>query len=676
MPDSLLRSPFLEGSVELPALELAQPGTPLFEAEDAYARPKDWPKLESDTKLRLDLKKLKTRAARGLEDALEAVSKPETFERKLSAALGLTPWASEKGSTQLQVVLARLGAEAFILGTQVPEANRIQVGFVNHPERLLDTGSLAQRVYFLHFTCERLRGAASKISVPAEHERHLGHAATLFRWFQGELRRDYSFTGIEKSQLLAYRRLLVAIIWKHYQALFDHWLEQARRAPTIAKDALKALQAHLSTTVVTQVIDDDARLPTFSFDSKVFHDYFTPKSASDFAYSYFSVHAKASTQKPFESSFAGVVRRRADQWSYFRDLLAESGAEPLPSFARSESWQRWLMTAWDGAWQGLAVPERLRKVLLYVQRYFQLFTLHVPHNLREGCKEPSYLTRSFPRALNGASIHDCAVYAARWLHILGALIDAKKPASAISKPRAWLVEMPVHVGVMIRLNPDSKRELLISINNSDGALYEIDPTLKDTEAARQIIEDVYHDLATPFVLHALKSSATDSKALWSELCRLLEKRMVLPYKDSREPHLLYLEYKAELAKVTNHLSATLNTYFAALGSKLAKTTSRAQKVKDLEHYQSQVAAALLVAVREYDALKPFVERVSSDLRDHTSRIPKAATLASTSRGLPPPWWRSATTYQAVLTQAVKSGDAANLHPSAFFPEDDFIASVE
>ncbi|MGC4092999.1 MAG: hypothetical protein QM756_34955 [Polyangiaceae bacterium] len=477
----LLESPFLEVELESAATEFE----PELEGEDSYARPKDWPKLDADAVLVASLKKLKTRAAHLLELAL--LAKPEDFEKKLVAALTGTPWSSEKGSVALQRVLARLGAQAFVLGVDVPEANRVQVGFVNHPSRLTDSPSPGGRIDFLHYACERLRQRSFKASTVAEHERQLLCAVALFAWFQRELGRDYSLVALEKSQLLGYRRLCVALAHKHHQALLEHWLDQARRSRSLAEQALAALQNALEQLVITQVPDDEARLLTFNLDSKVFHDYFTPKPASDFPYTYFSVKAKASTQKPFETGFSALLRRRADQLAYLRDLLRASGSDAPPSLFRTEAWQSFLLTRWGSNWKALSVPERLRCALRFVERYFQLFTLHVPHNLRESCGDPSYLTRSFPRAVTGGRIHDCAVYAARWLHMLGALIEPKRPAADIQGPRIWLVEMPVHVGVMIRLNPTPKQEFLISINNAEATLHDIDPTLKDELAAGKVM---------------------------------------------------------------------------------------------------------------------------------------------------------------------------------------------
>ncbi|MGC4092998.1 MAG: hypothetical protein QM756_34950 [Polyangiaceae bacterium] len=174
----------------------------------------------------------------------------------------------------------------------------------------------------------------------------------------------------------------------------------------------------------------------------------------------------------------------------------------------------------------------------------------------------------------------------------------------------------------------------------------------------------------------MKASLTNEKALWAELCQRFEKRTVLPYKDASEPHLRYLEYKAELAKVANRLSTTLYGRWNALSQKLEKKPSSADKAKLIVAYKADFEAARKVAVSEYDALNPLLEAIGADSKDHASQLPKSSRLAPAPANLPPPWWEQGRAYVAELERATKTGDVSGLHPSAFFPEDDFIAAID
>ena len=144
---------------------------------------------------------------------------------------------------------------------------------------------------------------------------------------------------------------------------------------------------------------------------------------------------------------------------------------------------------WDNP---LLQRDKLGELLSLVHRYFEAFTVHVPHDLREGCSERNYLTRTFPRAITGSLIHDCAVYAIRWLHMLGRLFTVGLTPYGIANPRIFLVEMPSHVGAMIRVEivpPFLAGTFCLSINNKDAVVHKDNPQESDQVAAGIVVMD-------------------------------------------------------------------------------------------------------------------------------------------------------------------------------------------
>jgi hypothetical protein len=190
--------------------------------------------------------------------------------------------------------------------------------------------------------------------------------------------------------------------------------------------------------------------PYFQQQSQSVSSYLNPTPKTDIGFRYFSSKARPVTGDGPEMSFRTAVRRRAEQNIFLKDLATISYPKLPPALHDTASWQVWLREMWDDKWRGLFTLERIMKSNDIVSRYFEVFTAHVPHDLLEGCKEQNYLTRSFPRTVTGALIHDCAVYAVRWIHILGRLLNPRTSPAGINRPRIFLVEMPAHVGVMVR----------------------------------------------------------------------------------------------------------------------------------------------------------------------------------------------------------------------------------
>ncbi len=93
------------------------------------------------------------------------------------------------------------------------------------------------------------------------------------------------------------------------------------------------------------------------------------------------------------------------------------------------------------------------------------------------------LIRAFPRAITGSLVHDCFVYAVRWLHKLGRLLSPGSTPLGIANPRIFLVEMPAHVGAMIRADLTFNRHVVISINNKHAEVHELDAGESNETAA-------------------------------------------------------------------------------------------------------------------------------------------------------------------------------------------------
>ncbi len=89
-------------------------------------------------------------------------------------------------------------------------------------------------------------------------------------------------------------------------------------------------------------------------------------------------------------------------------------------------------------------------LLKFVDRYLKALTTHTEFNLDE---EPSYFDRLFPRAINGAALHDCGVYAVRLAFLFLSLADCVKGAYAETKPpRVSFLMLPLHVGLIVEID--------------------------------------------------------------------------------------------------------------------------------------------------------------------------------------------------------------------------------
>lgn len=635
----------------------------------------------NDRALLAELGKIKTNEARVLSRAFSSFGKPKQFEDKLLTALRAIPLPGE-GLKRYEVYLARLGAEAFILGISVTGDKRFHVGFVDHPSRLHDSLTASYQKYFLHFAIGRLLAASSSASAPDAHRKALVCGTALFSAIQSELAREYRLIGIPETLLAAYRRLLVAVIWKHYQMQMDHLLEKTRSSKLRLADALKELEDIFKKASITLVHDEHATVPIFRTGSGEYRDYFTPSNRSDIGFTYFSRTARPGTDSVPDISFQTVVRRRLQQKNLLEDLQKKSHLQLPPKLHDSASWQVWIRRVWDSP---LLQRDKLGDLLGLIHLYFEAFTVQVPHDLREGCSETNYLTRTFPRAITGSLIHDCAVYAIRWLHMLGRLFTPGLTPYGITNPRIFLVEMPGHVGAMIRaeiLPPFLHRHILVSINNKDAIIHKDNPQINDQVAAEIVVLDKYQGMMTPYYIRPIKAEPSDANSLWKEVCRIFEKKLRLPYSDTTEPHLRYLAYNAGIARVSREVTDTVGGLCLELLQRLAAArnsdgTVSSDRLRDeVQKYTRSVKVAVDAGTTKYKKdVEPLIEEIDSDLDANIHRIPKDISVVDSAQPKRQPWESAWLEYCPELEKAVKSRDISGINPEKFFLEDDFAAAV-
>jgi hypothetical protein len=661
---------------------LGEKGSPTQTKFAVFSLPRMADKVPDDKTLLTELGKMKTTEARALARAFASFGKPKQFTEALIATLQAIPLPGE-GLKRYAIYLARIGAEAFILRLNVTGDKRSHVGFVDHPSRLYDSFNLTHREYFLHFAIRRLLVDSSSASTPEAHGRVLALSMALFSAVQSELAREFRLIGIPENLLIAYRRLVAAIMWKHYQLQTDGLLERTRSLKLRFADALKQVEDLFGKASITLLHDVNATLPIFHTGSGAYRDYFTPSGRTDIGFTHFSRFARSGAESEPTVSFRTVVRRRYEQKSLLEELQRRSHPALPPLLHDTALWQLWLRRIWDSP---LLQRDKLGDLLGLVHRYFEAFTVHVPHDLREGCSEKNYLTRSFPRAVTGALIHDCAVYAIRWLHMLGGLFTGGLTPYGIANPRAYLVEMPSHVGAMIRVEfgrPFLHRHVLVSINNKDAVVHSDNPQESDQDAAGVVVLDRYKGVVTPYFLRPIKSRLSDANALWKEVCRIFETKLRLPYPDPTEPHLRYLAYNAGIAGVSREVADAVGGLWLDLQRRLASARNESGTIpsdrlrEEIQRYAQSVKATVDAGTKKYKKeVEPLSGEIDRDLDANKHRIPRGARIVDSAQPPRQPWESAWRDYSQELEKSVKSLDLSQSNPERFFPEDDFVAAVE
>ena len=165
---------------------LGEKGSPTQAKFAVFGLPMAAANVPDDRALLADLGRMRTGEARALGRAFASFGKSKEFTGALVAALRAIPLPGE-GLKRYGIYLARLGAEAFILGLSVTGDKRFHVGFIDHPNRLHDSLSPSHQEYFLHFAIRRLLGVSSSASTADAHGRVLVRGTALFSALQAEL---------------------------------------------------------------------------------------------------------------------------------------------------------------------------------------------------------------------------------------------------------------------------------------------------------------------------------------------------------------------------------------------------------------------------------------------------------------------------------------------------------
>jgi hypothetical protein len=660
---------YADGSIAFPEFE-----------EQIFTLPTGLPGLSSDATLRGQLQAIGTAEALALDAAFAVFGDPAKFVHRLPPALNAVFKPLGEGPQQrFRIHVARLGAEAFILDTTIEPDIRF-ANFVDHSDRLDNALTDADKLNFLHFAIRRLHQISPIVVKPPTHRRQMDRAAALFQRFQFELRNNLSAFR-DKALPLAYRTLAMQIIWRHYQALQDLVLETAAKTRLNWAAVSKEWDADLRSAAITGAIDDaDAIVPTFRLTPTLYRDYFNPSPAGDIGYRHFTATPIAFKGHGPDIPFRIVLRRRAEQRAFIERLRNAGPADPLPKLHDTASWQAWVRTTWD-----LPLLRRQTKfeaILQHVAGYFEAFTVQVPHDLNEGCSTKNYLIRAFPRAVTGSLAHDCYVYVVRWLHILGRLLSPGSTPSEIANPRIFLVEMPAHVGVMIRADTELNRHIVISINNKHVEIRERKAGESNEATAEIVVQDMYQGMRTPYFLRPLTSKPADAKALWNEVCKLSEKKLALPYKDSKfPPHLRYLKHNALVASISRQHSDAVRASWAALHQNLETAkdgdgnVSPARVSDEIRRHSTNFEKANQAATARLDTeRKPLIEEIDADLAANQKRILKGVSIIGTSPSVP--FLSAVLAYRKGLQEALRSRDLSTIDPAEFFPEDDFVAAVE
>jgi len=668
--------------------------------------PQDVLTVPTDDALLARLRALNMPEAKAVIAAYQAFGNSALFQTKLIDALVAI---NTPVDNRLLIHISRLGAEAFVLDLGVANNKVALLGFIDDPDNLAQ-GRGGQAEQFLHFAVRRLIEIAELNLAPDLQRQQMDKAINLFAFFQAELQRDFSLLPITESVLVEYRRLLFDVIETHCQALLDGLFVKPRDTSGFSA-AVKQLADHVQVTTATDVSDKTPpAIALYRIERDLFRDYFTSAAASDFRFSFYSRKSSPVAGQGPEISFHSVIRKRHEQLIFLDDLragphpAARSGAGvPRPSIGWQQqelppaqpeppklhdnaSWQAWARNMWDTAEVSKPVlrrpnvfPGKLEDICNFVSRYFHAFTVHVPYDLAEGSREANYLTRTYPRAITGCLVHDCVVYAIRWVFILGRLFASPSMPREMSKPRIAIIEMPSHVGVMIRASLQVSGDVLIAANNQDFEVSEINKSLSDSDAAEEVAKGMYPGLTTAIAIREIKANPTDATALWNEIAKLSDKKLKLPYDDPSEPFLNYLLFNAQDAAIAKQLADELGRLWRDMQQKLDAIKDPAKRrgaiAKELAAYRAAIEPLFTAAEKAFNTnVVPLIGVIRRDLDANLDRIPKDAEVVEVQDGTG--WKRAKDAYQRELQNADKSLDLSRVDPGDFFPDDGFPPDVQ
>jgi hypothetical protein len=674
----------------------------------------------TDAVLLDQLRKINTPTANAFVEAYQAFGKKDEFAGKLEAALIAVDLPGDPHGTlrPFLIHLARLGAEAFTLHLSVDTDKAFQIGFIDHPDHLM-RGQAPQQEQFLYFAVRRLVELSSSRPTPEARRGQMDNAIVLFAFFHAEQQRDdFRLAVATDAVLIDYCQLLFRLIEKHYQALMDDLLADANSGSQYDV-AVKELTDHFRALTATDLdfgkpprsaaerdLQTPPQVPLYLIESNRFRDFFAPSPTSDFAFRFYSRRAP-STAAGHDVVFRFVIRKRHEQMNVLDALrpgphpvtgTSRAGGRPsgqrrgapaqpdAPKLRDNDSWQTWVRRMWDAAEQvePAITPDdvtgRLAEICAFVSRYFGAFTCHVPYDLAEGSGERNYLTRSYPRAITGGLTHDCVVYAIRWLYILGRLFVGGSMPRVMSNPRTSLIEMPAHVGALIRANVSTDSDVVVATNNQDAVVTAIDATLGDVEAAKKVVNGIYPGLKTPIFKRDLTARLSDATALWNEIAKLSDLKLPLPYDDPSEPFLMYLFFNSQSAAIGDELAEQVGEQWRGLQQALEgvpPARRRATIQGALKKYREDLGPLFEGASKQFDKdVVPLANAINADVDAHNSQITKVGAVVVDADPDLTAWQKAIEAYRPQLDDAERSLDISKINPVDFFPEEGFPSNVQ
>ncbi len=311
---------------------------------------------------------------------------------------------------------------------------------------------------------------------------------------------------------------------------------------------LKQLKANATATLrVFRDLEVPPKVNAFRINKMTFQDYFDPEEEADLGdlgysgYSYFSRASQPFTDGGPQIEYRRVIEKRFRQYLLLSELKPADRSPnlprlPTPPILHSDlSWQSWVRRMWH---EPALVRDpiagtikKLEEITGVISRYFISLTQPTRVDVEEGPRVRSYLERTFPRAVTGGLVHDCYVYALRWIYMLGQLLDTRTLPSALSNPRSWLIEMPAHAGVMIRLEvvtvlkKKPTEEILIAINNDTAVISSVGVADTVENTAETVVTGMYEGPPTPMLITSITGRATDARSLWRQFPRRVAKKV-------------------------------------------------------------------------------------------------------------------------------------------------------
>lgn len=623
------------------------------------------------------LAKANVEAAAEIRDAYAELGNASTFRPLLERALRAIPVSFDK---RLLMHVARLGAEAFVLDIVFVVLDSVPLGYVDDLESL-PTGHARQDTRFLQFVMRRLIELSSASLTPEMQEQQMARAIELFLFMRTKVEND-SLTASSEAELVELQVLLFEVIEKHYQLLLDGLFANARGSRY--EGAVNELDRLLK---ITRAVNRRFKVPpvppVYRIDNMTFRDFFDPDKKSDLPFKFFSTKSTPPSKWP-TLTISEIIDQRNKQAFRLRQLIPERKGMivPAPRLHDNVSWQKWVVGTWLRE-QKIDTFERLTAICARIQQYMTAFTVHVPWDLEEGPKVKSYLARPIPRALTGCAVHDCNVYAVRWMFILGPLFW-KKSKLRLRNPQVHLVEMPSHVSVMMRAElpffrmsdgslPSVPQHVLLIITNNKCTVTHIDHDTLPEDAAQPVVEDMHSGYKTPARIFQITADLTNADALWKQFARRSGKDLNLPFKDTSEPFMDFLAIQAAQAEILKQVNRALAELYAPMQERIGAApaaTKAAVSARELAAYKAQLPTIFEDAATLFDAnvkpLAPIIDDTvkrgedAGKVRDHIYKD-----------GLLFDWRVAGTRYIAEVNAAIASLDFERIDPDVVFPASDF-----